>query len=388
MPKRRRIAVIAPPWYPVPVDGYGGIELVVDLHVRGLEALGHEVILYGAEGSRPGTIELAPASYRAAMATYPDHLFRLMTYVERVFADIARRRDEIDIIHDHTGWDGMGLVRAGQFADVPAVHTTHGPLGEMQCSLYNEVGDAVGLVAISNSQRHSAPALNWVGTVHNAVDIDKLWIGSRADKEPYLLSLARISPEKGQHHAIEVARRTGYRLVLAGKVAEYRADVAYWHEQVKPHIDNDRVVYIPSVGGSAKANLLARATAMLAPLTWEEPFGLSYVESMASGTPCIGIARGALPELVVDGETGFLGQDVDDLVEAVGRVGEIDPYRCAALTRTSFCPDAMAEGYLNVYDRILGEAQVLELTGSGTTLAHDDLEADSAALAAASLPLP
>jgi glycosyltransferase involved in cell wall biosynthesis len=176
-------------------------------------------------------------------------------------------------------------------------------------------------------------------------------VADRLEKEPYLLCLARICPDKGQDVAIEVAQRTGLRLVLAGKIEETPEAQAYFERRIAPAVDGTRVVLVSNVAGFEKARLLARATALLAPIQWEEPFGLSVVEAMASGTPAISMARGAAPEVIEEGLTGFLVQDADEMVAAVRRASEIDPARCAATTRARFNPSIMTDSYLRLYEQ-------------------------------------
>jgi len=213
------------------------------------------------------------------------------------------------------------------------------------------------LVAISEAQRRTLPDLPWIGTVHNAVDVENLLV-TPTHKVPFLLCLARICPDKGQHLAIEVARRAGMRLVLAGKVEATPEATEYFKRQVEPSIDGVRVLHFDNVAGDEKARLLARAYALLAPLQWDEPFGLALVEAMASGTPVIAIARGAAPELVTDGTTGFLVNDVDGMVRAVSRVADLQPSACAAATRARFSPSVMASSYRRIYERLMWEPEV------------------------------
>ena len=341
---RRHVALVAPPWYPVPPLGYGGIEAVVALLANELRARGHRVTLLAAEGSGLQATVRAPAAWGAALGQRDERL-RELTYAARVLQTI-RQSGQVDVIHDHVGFATLlGCVLGG----APVVHTVHGVIREPDASFYSALGDEVRLVALSQSQRRVAPELPWIGTVANAVSVCDLIVAARDDKEPYLLCLARICPDKGQHLAIEVARRTGLRLVLAGKV-EATADARkYFERRITPALDGTRVVHVSNVTGVDKARLLARATALLAPIQWEEPFGLSVVEAMASGTPAISIARGAAPELIAEGLTGFLVRDADEMVAAVRRAGEIEPARCAAIARTRFSPSAMADAYLHLY---------------------------------------
>jgi len=343
--ERRRIVLIAPPWYPLPPIGYGGIELVVTLLARELRRHGHSVTLFGAAGSEAGTTVCAPSGWDAELGQ-PSGVTLELAYLARVFEQL-RRIEGVDIVHDHSGH--AGLLGSTLLARAAVVHTVHGHLDEPHRAFYASIGGRAALVAISDSQRSTAPELTWTSTVHNAVDIDALRIASRSEKEGFLLCLARICPAKGQSVAIEVARRTGRRLVLAGKVESYE----YFRSEVAPHLDGERVRYIPNVAGREKADLLAKADALLAPISWAEPFGLSVVEAMASGTPAISFALGAAVELIEDGRTGFVVHDLDAMVAAVSRCAEIDPIRCASIARSRFDPLSMVNGYLRVYEHVI-----------------------------------
>jgi glycosyltransferase involved in cell wall biosynthesis len=352
--KKLNIALISPPWYPVPPHGYGGVELVVSLLATGLRKRGHEVRLFGAEGSESGTIVCAPKEWREDLGL-PQMSQREAAYAGRVYRKLRALTETfgpVDVIHEHSGF--VGLLAAQYQSDTPVVHTVHGPLDESERTGYESVVDGAGLVAISQNQRESAPDLSWIGTVHNAVDINALTLGPAEAGEPYLVALARICPEKGQHQAIEVARRAGMKLVLAGKIENTAESLDYYRRLIGPHIDGDRVVHILNVAGAEKAELLAHATALLAPITWPEPFGLSIVEAMASGTPAIAFNLGAIPELIEEGLTGYVVEDVDAMVDAVRRVREIDPVSCAVRARLLFSPDAMVDSYLEVYRRAMG----------------------------------
>ncbi len=345
----RHIAIVAPPWYPIPPVGYGGIEIVLDLLVKELRAQGDRVTLYAAEGTKDA-VTLAPSGWDADLGK-EFHEMRSVAYAARVLEDLAGRKD-VDLIHDHAGWSSLlGLAFSGSPA--PVLHTVHGPIYEQQHTTYEAVGNRVGLVAISNDQKGSAPDLNWAGTVYNAVDLPSLAYGSREAKQPYLLSLARITPEKGQHIAIEVARRTGMRLIMAGKVGERDAEREYFEKEIAPHIDGSNIMYIQNVAGRDKARVLAHATALLAPVTWPEPFGLYIAEAMVSGTPVIGLRKGSVPELVTEGVTGFVCDDADGMVERVREVTDIDPKACAARAREQFSPGAMARNYHELYERTI-----------------------------------
>ncbi|GAC1341686.1 MAG: glycosyltransferase family 4 protein [Candidatus Dormibacteria bacterium] len=350
-PQPRHVALIAPPWYPVPPSGYGGIELVVNLLCIELRRLGHRVTLIAAEGSGHDAITLAPVSWAHDLGHRGERL-RELAYAQRVVAAL-QSLDSVDIVHDHVGF--ATLLSSAVLGVAPVVHTVHGPINDADRDFYAGLPSGVGLVSLSGAQRDTAPELPWLGCVHNAVDLSHLTEPGSIAKEGFLLCLARICADKGQHLAIEVARRTGMRLVLAGKIDSSRAGAAYWHELVEPHVDGTSVVHIGNVHGAQKTRLLSRATALVAPIDWDEPFGLSVVEAMASGTPAISMRRGAAPELIDEGVTGMLVDNPDDMVEAALHVHDIDPMRCAQVARERFSPAAMTEGYLSLYRRAAGD---------------------------------
>ncbi len=338
----------------MPPDGYGGIELVVGLLCGALRKAGHRVTLLGAEGSHPDAIAVAPRSWRVALGR-PAERLRELTYATRVVERLTRL-GSIDIIHDHCGFATLVATEVAGLA--PVAHTVHGDIPEPYATFYGSLAGKVGFVSISAAQARSAPALPWIGTVHNAVDVEALQV-TPDEKEDYLLCLARICPEKGQHVAIEVARRAGRRLVLAGKVEDIPVATEYYQRHVAPLVDGDRVVHIANVAGEEKARLLARAYALLAPLQWEEPFGLAMVEAMASGTPVIAMARGAAPELVTIGVTGLLVEDVDAMTDAVRMVAQLDPQVCADASRARFSASSMAAAYLGVFEEAIWRPQGL-----------------------------
>jgi glycosyltransferase involved in cell wall biosynthesis len=344
--------MIVSPWYPVPPAGYGGIELMAYNLARELSQRGHQVCVIGQQGSK-GPFEvaaMAPESWSDQLGTR-DHLAREDLFLYRAY-DLVRRR-AFDVIHDHSGLTGI-LVAATSGLATPVVATLHGDLTEAEGEYLATVDDLVHLVSISRSQRAQVAGVNWRRVVHNAVDPAEYSPVTRVDqKESYILQLARISPSKGQHLAVQVAQRLGVHLVLAGKVDADACE--YFESEIKPHL-GEQVSWHENVVGAAKAKLLAHAQAMIFPIQWEEPFGLAMVESMVSGTPVIAMARGAATEVVEPGVTGFLAEDLDGLVEAYGRLGEIDLERCAAHAARRFGPEQMADGYQSVYERAIEES--------------------------------
>lgn len=337
-----QIAIVAPAWYPLPPRGYGGTELVVHLLHTELRRMGHEVTVFGAEGSAAGVTMLADAAWSQDLGG-PAEAARQATYLARVYDAMAGRR--FDVIHDHTGFEGLLLALQSGLAPV-VVHTMHGELSEPMCTFYREVAERARLCAISLAQAESAPDLKLAGIVHNAVELPAA--PPSAAHERYLIEVARITPDKGQHLAIKVAQRAGRKLILAGKVERSGEGLRYFEEQVEPFL-SPTVEYYPNVAGAQKARLISRAAAGIFPLQWAEPFGLAMVECMVAGTPILALRVGSTPELIEEGVTGFLAEDVDDLVEGANRLDRIDRVRCATVARERFSPRHMAERYLAVY---------------------------------------
>lgn len=334
--------MVAPPWYPLPPKGYGGTELVVHLLSTELRRMGHHVTVFGAEQSAPEVTMLADPAWSHELGG-PHERVRLATYLARVFDRLTGGR--YDVIHDHSGYEGILLALHSRLAPV-VVHTIHGELLDSMCAFYTEVQSRVRLCAISLSQAASAPALQFAGIVHNAVEIPTA--PPATSHERYLIEVARITPDKGQDLAIQVAQRTGRKLILAGKVERSGEGERYFEEQVEPYL-GPTVEYYPNVAGAQKARLISRAAAGIFPLQWSEPFGLAMVECMVAGTPVLALRSGSTPELIEDGVTGFLAEDVDELVRVTGRIDEIDRRRCADVARERFGPHHMAERYLSVY---------------------------------------
>ncbi|GAC1658818.1 MAG: glycosyltransferase family 4 protein [Candidatus Dormibacteraceae bacterium] len=345
--ERLRIGVVAPPWFSIPPRGYGGIEAVVDLLVRELNARGHDVTLFAASGTTAGATVRPRAGDWANDLGTPDQRVREATYLRRVYAEI--RAGGFDLIHDHTEYSGMALAHLLALP-IPVVATAHGVLRPKEREFLAEVDDRVGLVAISDAQRRSAPEICWRGVVHNGVDAGAY--GLAAQKDRYLVQLARINPDKGQHTAIAVARAAGMPLVLAGKVDRDQRSRDYFDQEIKPALGAG-VTWLEEVAGEAKRDLLAKAEAMLFPIDWEEPFGLAMVESMLCGTPVVAHSQGAARELIDEGVTGYLGRGVQELVSLLGEAAKIEPAACRARAAERFSPARMADGYEAIYRRAL-----------------------------------
>jgi glycosyltransferase involved in cell wall biosynthesis len=342
--RRLRIAMVAPPWFEVPPQGYGGIEAVCAGLVDRLVARGHRVTLIGAGRDRTG------ADF---VATFPEPpSARLGEPVPEVLhaAAAAQVLDvlDVDLVHDHTL--AGPLLAAGR--SVPTVVTVHGPVDGELGDYYRRLGDRVALVAISDAQRRAAADLPWVATVHNGVDVDAYPF--TLDKDGFVLFLGRFGPEKGAHLAIDAARQAGRPILLAGKCSE-PAERAYFLAEISPRMGQD-VWLFGEAGAAAKRDLLSRARCLVFPACWEEPFGMVLIEALACGTPVVALGRGSVPEIVADGVTGFVCGDATELPAAIEAAGTLDPRRWRDRVRERFDLDAMVAGYEAVYRRVLASS--------------------------------
>jgi glycosyltransferase involved in cell wall biosynthesis len=334
---RLRIAMLAPPWIPVPPRGYGGIEYVVALVTDALVEHGHDVELFCSPGSgtKAKVHPLLPAAHPEAIERA---LFEA-DHVGRAFRAIEGDGDHrFDVIHDHCGYTPLAL--ADQI-ETPLVHTVHGPFNDETNDYYAHNGHNGHVVCISHAQAGQAPNADIVDSVvHNPIDVDAWPVGY--EKEDYLLWLGRFAPEKGPHRAIEVAKATGRRLILAGPVQP--GQERYFSEEVEPNVDGSRISWVGEVGGARKQRLFADASVFLMPIRWPEPFGMVMVEALAAGTPVLAFPEGAAPEIVEDGVNGFLVADEQEMAAMVDRVSEIDPLTCRR-SAERFAPDRIALGY-------------------------------------------
>ncbi|MGH8836667.1 MAG: glycosyltransferase family 4 protein [Actinomycetes bacterium] len=347
-----RIAMVAPPWYPVPPDGYGGIEsLVADL-ITGLDGQGHDVVLIGA-GPR-GDI---PGRYLATFDEAPTERIGegMPEMLHAVRAARLLRELTVDIVHDHSAFGP--LTADGRTA--PTIVTAHGPVDGEIGEYYRELGASISLVAISDSQRQQASDLHWSGVVHNAIDVSSY--PYREDKDDFVLFLGRCNPEKGVHLAIDAARAAGRRVVLAAKINE-QPEQEYFDAEVRPRLGPD-VEHVGEADADEKRQLMAAASCFLFPIQWEEPFGLVMIEAMACGTPVVALHRGAVPEVVVDGVTGFVRTKVDQLPEAINGVSRLSPADCREHVQRNFDLEIMTAGYERIYRSALEDRGRPRVTG-------------------------
>ena len=340
-----RILQIAPPWFPVPPRGYGGIEWIVSSLADGLTDLGHDVTLV-ANGDSETRAELVSV-YDAST---PHRLGDVWMEAAHAVAAYLRAAD-VDVVHDHTGVIGPAIAAAGGLR-APVVNTLHGPWTRDNTVLYRAISRHVALTAISHDQAGRAPdGVRVSAVVHNGIQTDAYTVGR--DREDFLLFVGRASHEKGPEIAVEVARRLGMPLVLAMKVNE-PAEHRYLAQVVRPAMAGADVDLRTAVGHDEKADLMGRARAVLAPIGWDEPFGLVMAEAAACGAPVVAFRRGAAPELVFDRVTGRLVApgDVDAMTEAVGELDGIDPLACRAWAEGRFSARRMVQRYLRIYEEM------------------------------------
>lgn len=341
-----RIAQVAPLYESVPPRYYGGTERVVSWLTEKLVALGHEVTLF-ASGDSVTTARLIPGCKKALRLDRDctDTLAPHIAMVEQVFG----QAEEFDLIHFHIDYVHFSLSRRTQ---VPCLTTLHGRLDLPELvALYKQFRE-VPLVSISDTQRKPVPWANWVGTVPHGLPPQLLTLRDGGD---YLAFLGRVSPEKGLQDAIEIATRAKLKLKVAAKVD--RADRDYFESEIKSLLNNPLVEFIGEIGNSEKADFLGNAAALLFPINWPEPFGLVMIESIACGTPVIAYPCGSVPEIIVDGISGLLVHNVEEAVEAVGRISKLDRRRCREHFELNFTDERMAASYLDIYKQLASRAQ-------------------------------
>jgi glycosyltransferase involved in cell wall biosynthesis len=341
-----RIAMIAPLIESVPPERYGGTERVVSVLTEELVQRGHDVTLFASGGSKTSA-RLVPCSDAPLRACPPDTDTVAHALVE--MNEVYRQATRFDIIHNHNDYLAFSFART---ATTPTVTTAHGRLDLPEVRRTYGYFDEQRLIAISHDQRTWLPNARWVGTVHNPIDIAHYPL--RREPGDYLVFRGRSCPEKRPDRAIEIARDTGMRLVIAAKVD--KVDQNYYDYAIAPMIARNRglVEFIGEVGEHEKDELLGGAWAYLFPVDWPEPFGLTMAEAMATGTPVIAPRVGSVPEVIVDGKTGFVCDTLTGMIEAVGRIGEIDRTACREHVERLCSPATIAAGYERIYAAVTG----------------------------------
>lgn len=339
-----RIAMVAPLAESVPPALYGGTERVVSALTEELVRRGHDVTLFASGDSRTAA-HLVPCVPRGLRLDPEIEDEVAPTMIE--LGEVYSRAVEFDIIHNHVDYFAFPFAR---LVNTPTITTTHGRLDLPEVLRVYQSFPEQRLVSISRSQRAQLPNANWVATVHNGIDPSGFHFNALPGS--YLAFVGRISREKRVDRAIEIARDVGMRLIIAAKVAI--ADEDYFTHAIDPLIRGSHLVeFVGEVNESDKDRLMGGAYATLFPIDWPEPFGLTMIESMATGTPVIAYRAGSVPEVVVDGVTGFVCDSIKGMVEAIPRVAGLDRSASRLHVERNFSAAPMASGYEGAYSLVV-----------------------------------
>lgn len=332
-----KIAVLSPIAWRTPPRHYGPWEQVASNLCEGLVKAGMEVTLFATGDSLTG----ARLAHVVDMGYEEDKDLDAKVAECLHISNLMEQAADFDLIHNH--FDFLPLTYSGLIT-TPMVTTIHGFSSEKIVRVYQKYNKRGNYISISNSDRHAS--LNYLGTVYNGINTADFHFNGMPDD--YLLFFGRIHPDKGLAEAIEIAQSSKRRLLIAGIIQ----DEAYFEQRIRPHLNNN-IKYIGTAGPDERNSLLSAAYALLHPINFEEPFGLSVAEAMLCGTPVIAFNRGSMPELIIDKETGFLVNNVNEAVEAVAKTGTIDRLACREWSLAKFSKEKMAEDYISLYHKIL-----------------------------------
>ena len=333
-----RIGMLSPIAWRTPPRNYGPWENVASLITEGLVKQGHEVTLFATADSH------THARLQAVCARgYEEDTHIVPKVWESLhISELFEHAENFDIIHNN--FDFLPLTYTG-LVNTPVITTIHGFSSPGIMPVYKKYNNKVFYVSISDSDR--SPELDYIKTIHHGIDINLF--DFQPEPDDYLLFFGRFHRDKGAKEAIEIAIACNKKLIMAGIIQ----DENYFKQHIEPFIDNDKVVYAGSADPVKRNSLLGKASAMLHPINFNEPFGLSVIESMACGTPVIAINRGSMPELIHDHKNGFLVSNTDEAVKAVDRIKEIDRSICRKTVQNNFTVDRMVEKYIEVYEQVL-----------------------------------
>lgn len=337
-----KIAQVAPLWERVPPPTYGGIELVVSRLTDELVRRGHDVTLFASGDSQ--TLAKLEAVYPRALRLDPT-VKEYAVYEMLELSQVYQLASEFDIIHSHVGMSALPLAN---LVPTPTVHTLHGRFTTDNQHVYSH-HPKQSYVSISNAQRQIN--LNYVSTVYNGINLEDYPFIAQPKEEPYLAFLGRFSPEKGPQHAIAIAKQAGWRLKMAGKVDV--VDSKFFEQEIAPHIDGQQIQYLGEINHAEKAELLGNAAITLFPITWQEPFGLVMIESMATGTPVIAMNLGSVPEVVAHGVSGMVCQSYEEMAAMIPAAFNLSRQVCREYVENKFSVVQMVNGYEAVYGKII-----------------------------------
>ena len=357
-----RIALIAPPFISVPPKRYGGTELFIAHLAEGLKKNGIDVVVY-ANGDSTVDVEVK-SLYAEAEWPLKGEIFSNLKDVNHCSWAVANAIKDCDIVHLNNA-SGLSLTR---FTDVPFIYTVHHPREEELSEFYSYYPQ-VQYVAISEFQR-SQESMPKLRTIHHGVKIEDYPF--RENKQNYLSFIGRLTPVKGAHLAIQIAKKTGIPLKIAGEIQPMFQ--SYYETEIKPHIDGSSIEYVGEADLEAKNELLGNSMAMLFPIQWNEPFGLVMAEAMACGTPVIALRAGSVPEVVRDGVSGFVCDTVDQMAERARNI-TTTPSTIRKYMKDNFSVEVMVGKYIKLYRSIYSALKPL------TVPASDQIPAESGAIA-------
>ncbi len=338
-----KIALLAPIAWRTPPRHYGPWETIVSLLAEGLVKQGMEVTLFATGDSQTSARleSVCPGPYEENR----DMDAKVWECLH--IAHLFEQADQFDIIHNNYDFLPLSYSR---LVKTPMVTTIHGFSSPRILPVYKAYNQNNHYVSISEADRH--PDLNYQATVYHGIDLD-LFSLNEAPGE-YLLYFGRIHPDKGAYEAIQIARKFGMKLFMAGIIQ----DEAYYQAQVAPYIDEHNIIYVGAVGPARRNELLQGAYALLHPIYFQEPFGLSVVESMACGTPVIAFDRGSMPEVINEGRTGFLVNNIDEAVDKLRAIPTLERSQCRRWVHERFSKERMVADYISVYHKILEKTVV------------------------------
>lgn len=333
-----KIAMLAPIAWRTPPRHYGPWERVVSLLTEGLVKRGVEVTLFATGDSLTG----AKLDYICPFPYEENPNIDPKVWEALHIAHLFEQSEKFDIIHNHYDFLPLAFSR---LTPTPLLTTIHGFSSSRILPVYRQYQDSSFYVSISDADRH--PDLNYVATVYHGIDLQEFTFQNSPGD--YLLYFGRIHPDKGTREAIEIARHSDRRLFIAGIIQ----DKEYYNQQVAPYVDNKQVFYLGSAGPRQRDELLRNAYALLHPIHFKEPFGLSVIEAMACGTPVVAFRKGSMPEVIRHQQTGFLVDNVDEARKVLPQIGHLDRHQCRQWVAERFSAERMADDYLSLYQRLL-----------------------------------
>ncbi len=342
-----RIAQIAPLAERVPPKKYGGTERVVFDLTEELVRRGHDVTLF-ASGDSETSAKLSSVTPRGLRETRSQDIYGPNVLSMLNIGVAYSQANNFDIIHDHNGH--LSLPTA-QLSPTPVVSTMHGIFTTANKKMFSALKKP-NIVTISNSQTLSAPDINHAGTVYNGLNMDHFPFSEETDR--YLLFVGRISPEKGVHLAIEAAQELDLPLIIIAKLES--VDMEYFNKYVGPKL-SDEIRWVGEMDETERNRYYSRAICLVNPLTWKEPFGLTMIEAMACGCPVVSFGNGSVPEIVLDGKTGYVVADTEEMIDRINHIDKIKRSFCRKHVLKNFNEKNMAEGYEKIYQSLLKEKQ-------------------------------